>query len=136
MRRDEAASNFTSLRLRPAFFADAGNQQSAPRGSDLAGVLSPDFRGPVDYHTDRSRNLPWRRRLDQKEPAVRRDGVAATDAWHLEQRARDAGLERRRIAPHIDRHQLSVGRDVEQLSAITPPSRPGAAVDRDLPLGA
>src|SRR5713226_2286548 len=35
LRRNEAASNFTRLRLRPAFFADAGDQQSAAREGEL-----------------------------------------------------------------------------------------------------
>src|SRR4029077_10490857 len=53
----------------------------------------------------------------------------------LEERRGDAGLERRSL-PDGDRHQLAVGREIEELLAVGAPSRLRTAARGHLPVAA
>src|SRR6266568_6491218 len=75
-------------------------------------------------------------RVDDETLAIRRCVIVVARF----DRGQDAGLEKhtrrgrleRRLGSDLDRHDLAVRRDVEQLFAVPPPARLAAASRRDL----
>jgi hypothetical protein len=117
------ASDQSELTIEYTFYADSPAQ----------------LRGPVGNERDGGGRLPTVRQVGEEALAVRPhvvvEAVEVDDLRRKREERPGGGEIEARARLHLDRHQLSVGGEVEQLPAVRPPAWPRPAAGRDQRFG-
>jgi len=96
------------------------------------------LRGPVENERDGGRRLPTVRQVGEETldvgPYVVVEAVEVDDFRRKREERPGGGEIEARARLHLDRHQLTLGGEVEQLPSVRPPAWQRPAAGRNLPL--